>query len=395
MGTTSRKFDELGLFIPDCKKFTGYKPCEPFKKCETCETPVPVGTHILLINLDALGDVLVTTAILPALKRKFPTSTVRWLTKSYATPLLENNPFLDEVLSWNEDNRLILQQMRFDLALNADKNRNSAAFIQTLRADRKMGFGLNDFGAIVPLNAEALYNYRMGIDDQLKFYDNQRTGQDILAETFGLDYRRDAYVLELTDEEKNFSRQYRHKLGIAPNDLVIGFNTGCSVRFPNKKLTVPQHIELIKRLGRQFPEVKMLLLGGPEDTERNREIKRGVGDLALETPTEEGLRRGILFENMADLVITGDSLGMHIAIALKKWVIVWFGPTSPQEIDLYGRGEKITSDAPCAPCWNPNCPTGTLECIYELNLDRLVAAFERFYREWWQTGKWPRRALHA
>ncbi len=376
--------------IPDCKKFTGYKPCEPFKNCETCETPEPLGTHILLLNLDALGDVLVTTAILPALKRKFPASTVRWLTKSYAVPLLENNPFLDEILPWNGDTRLILQQMHFDLALNADKNRNSAAFIQTLNADKKMGFGLNDFGAIIPLNREAVYNYRMGIDDQLKFYDNQRTGQDILAETFRLDYQRDEYVLVLTAEEKNTTRALRKELGIGENDLVLGFNTGCSVRFPNKKLTVEQHIELIHRLAQKFPDVRIILLGGPEDTERNRKIKKGVGDLAIETPTEEGLRRGILYENVADVVITGDSLGMHIAIALKKWVIAWFGPTSPQEIDLYDRGEKITSRAPCAPCWNPNCPTGTLECIYQLDLNRFVEAFERFYLNQWKSGAWPR-----
>ncbi len=390
-----RQLTETGLLIPDCKKFTGYKPCEPFKNCETCETPEPIGTHILLINLDALGDVLVTTAILPALKRKYPVSTVRWLTKSYAIPLLENNPFLDEVLAWNGDNRLILQQMQFDLALNADKNRNSSAFIQTLQAARKMGFGLNAFGAIVPLTAEADYNYRMGIDDRLKFYDNTRTGQEILAETFGLDYKRDEYVLELTAEEKKASITFRRNLGIADKELVLGFNTGCSVRFPNKKLTVQQHVNLIYRLHATFPEVKMILLGGPEDTLRNREIKQKVGELVLETPTNEGLRRGILYENMADVVVTGDSLGMHVAIALKKWVLAWFGPTSPQEIDLYGRGEKITSRAPCAPCWNPRCPTGTLECIYNLDLNRFVEAFGRFYTEWWQSGKWLRRGRNA
>ncbi len=395
MGTKVQKSSTSGVFVPDCKKFTGYKPCEPFKNCETCETPDPVGTHILLINLDALGDVLVTTAILPALKRKYPVSTIRWLTKSYATPLLENNPFLDEVLTWNDDNRLILQEMQFDLALNADKNRNSSAFIQTLRADKKMGFGLNRFGAIIPLNAEAVYNFRMGIDDQLKFFDNRRTGQDILAETFGLEYQRDEYVLNLTEEEKQTTGALRRKLGIGPDDLVVGFNTGCSVRFPNKKLTVEQHIDLIKRLARRYPEVKLVLLGGPEDTARNREIKKGVGPLAIETSTEEGLRKGILYENVADVVMTGDSLGMHVAIALKKWVIAWFGPTSPQEIDLYDRGEKIVSQAPCAPCWNPVCPTGTLECIYKLDLNRFVEAFERFYSGWWKTGRWQKGEKNA
>jgi len=48
--------------IPHCKRFTGYKPCEPYKVCYNgCEEPVPYGTRIVIINLDALGTVLITT----------------------------------------------------------------------------------------------------------------------------------------------------------------------------------------------------------------------------------------------------------------------------------------------------------------------------------------------
>ena len=54
-------------------------------------------------------------------------------------------------------------------------------------------------------------------------------------------------------------------------------------------------------------------------------------------------------------MVTGDSLGMHMAIALKKHVVAWFGPTSPQEIDLYERGVKILADVGCAPCWKSSC----------------------------------------
>jgi heptosyltransferase-2 len=56
-----------------------------------------------------------------------------------------------------------------------------------------------------------------------------------------------------------------------------------------------------------------------------------------------------------DLVFSGDSLGMHMAIGLKKWVVAWFGPSCEQEIDLYGRGRKIMTKAPCSPCWRRVC----------------------------------------
>ena len=65
----ANKYDPK-LLIPDCRLFTGYKPCVPQKLCEGCQDRQPMGTRILIINLDAMGTVLATTAQLPALKRK-------------------------------------------------------------------------------------------------------------------------------------------------------------------------------------------------------------------------------------------------------------------------------------------------------------------------------------
>jgi heptosyltransferase-2 len=54
-------------------------------------------------------------------------------------------------------------------------------------------------------------------------------------------------------------------------------------------------------------------------------------------------------------VVSGDSLGLHLALALGCHAVAWFGPTSPQEIDLFGRGVRIVAPVACAPCWQPGC----------------------------------------
>ena len=194
----------------------------------------------------------------------------------------------------------------------------------------------------------------MGIDDQLKFKDNKRTGLDILAETWNLDYQQDGYVFELTEEENKFCQSVKNTLGIPEHSFVLGFNTGCSNVYPHKKMTVEQHIALINRV-KDLDNTTILLLGGREDTERNQEIKKRAGASVIETPMNEGLRRGFLYENLCDCVVTGDTLGMHMAIALKKQVVVWFGVSCGVEIELYGRGIKIFSEAECSPCWRRDC----------------------------------------
>ena len=360
------------LRIPDCKHFTGHKPCFPYVDClDECADNVPRGKRILIINLDAMGHVLVTASLLPAIKRKYPKSHISWITLPNATGLLENNPYLDAVYIWGSESWLILQSMKFDLVLNVDKSQRACSLMMSLSAREKLGFGVNGDGVIVPLNKEAKYLYRLGLDDQLKFRVNQKTLPEILHESFKLRFKRDEYVLNLSAEELAFCQNYKREVGIGDSDFVVGFNTGCSPIYPNKKMTIDQHVSLIDRLS-SVSGIKLLLLGGPEDTERNAEIERIVGSKVINTPTGDGLRRGICYENLCDLVITGDTFGMHLAIALKKYVVVWFGVSCWSEIELYGRGVKLIPEGlECSPCWKHECPYN-LECIHMIDLDRIA-----------------------
>lgn len=360
--------------IPSCKRFTGYKPCYPDHNCwtEGCKDNIAIGTKILIINFDAMGDVLMTTAQLPALKRKYPESTIHWITLNNAAPLLINNPLIEQVFVYNAELLSILSQIEYDLVLNVDKSQRSCALLNSVNAKKKLGFGLNKDGKIIPMNEGAHYNYNLGMDDNLKFKLNKRTGQDYLAETFEVDYKRDDYIFNFTDEELKFIEHYKKEVGITKNDFVIGFNTGCSLLYPNKKMTIDQHIYLIEKLLSLKKGFKIVLLGGSEDAERNKEIYSHFQNKIIDSPTNLGVRRGVCFESLADVIVTGDSFGMHLAIALKKYVIAWFGVSCWTEIDLYDRGVKLYQENLfCSPCWKKECPYD-LECIKMIGLDRII-----------------------
>lgn len=366
--------------IPSCKNFNGYKPCFGDHNCfdDGCKSNNPIGTKILIINLDAMGDVLMTTAQLAALKRKYPVSSIYWITLKIAAPLLENNPYIDKVYPFDFESILILSNMEFDVAMNVDKSQRSSALLNQVKAASKLGFGLDKDGKIVPLNKGAEYNFRLGMDDNLKFKVNQRLGQDYLAETFEVDYQRDEYVFNFTAEENEHIEAYKKETGIKPDDMIIGFNTGCSNLFPNKKMTLEQHAVLIEKF-LSFKKYKIMLLGGPEDTERNKALADEFGDKIISTPTTNGVRRGACYESIPDIIITGDSFGMHLAIALKKYVIAWFGMSCWTEIDLYDRGVKLYPEGlECAPCWKKKCPYN-LECIQMIDLERIIKETTNYF----------------
>lgn len=374
------------LNIPRCKNFSGYKPCISYEDClaNGCRMDVPdnrIGTKVLIISLDALGNVLLNTSILKSIKRKFPESTIYWLTKENAKPILENNQYIDYIYTWNEMDRMILRNMKFDYLFNGDKAISPCAFANEVNAVTKKGFVLNGDGKIVPTDEDAFYNYRMGVDDKLKFRENKKSGVQIIHETFGLEYKRDGYVYNFTEQELKLIDDFKRQVHFDRSKFYIGFNTGCSHLFPNKKMTVQQHIQIIGELLKN-DYLRVVLLGGKEDTERNLEIYDAFDPdqqkKIIYTPTNLGLRSGACFMNIPDVVITGDSFGMHLAIALKKYVIAWFGLSCWEEIDLYDRGVKLMPEGlECSPCWKRACPYN-LECISMIDLNKIVNLVKRF-----------------
>ena len=80
--------------------------------------------------------------------------------------------------------------------------------------------------------------------------------------------------------------------------------------------------------------------------------------------------------NGCDLVVTGDTLGMHLAIGAAVPVVVLFGSTCPQEIELYGRGEKVVTPISCHPCYRKECDI-TPSCQDLIAVDVVHAACRR------------------
>jgi heptosyltransferase-2 len=360
--------------MTDCRHFNGYKPCGKSEICDSlCPSLNIPQTRILLIHLEALGAVLRTTSLLPAIKRKFPNSHITWVTQKPAELLLKGNPLLDRVLTTSADDLLALSCLEFDIAFTLDKSLKAGGVLKQTYADFVYGFQVDPTnGAIVPATAAAEELWQLGLNNQKKFFENQKPETQLSCEAAELTYQRDEYILVLNEAEQRLASARRKSWG-GEKKLVVGFNTGCAATIPFKKLSIEMHRELARRLlGRG--DVQIVLLGGREDTLRNQRIGYGL-DLT-QSPTEDGLRDGAVSVAACDLVVTGDSFGMHLAIALKKWTVAWFGPTCSQEIDLYGRGVKIQTHASCSPCWKRDCQKNPM-CYDLVSVDELVAAVEK------------------
>lgn len=361
----------------DCRLFTGYKPCQFKRPCDHCPNYDPVKVRVAVVSLEALGAVLRSTCLLPAIRRKYPGCHITWFTYPNARALLLGNPYIDRLIALDATNAALLRHLRFDVAFGVDKSLEAGALIEQLAADQKFGFGLSPDGVIRPLNKEAEYQYAVGLDDELKFVRNQKPETQQITESMALDWQRDPYVLELSAAERADVGERRRQLKGASKG-VIGYNTGCSLLFPNKKLTVEKSIQLIADWRKRFPDYVVALLGGKEDALRQSQMKAAFADDVgvINTPTDGGLRSGMLWVAATDLVFSGCSLGMHIAIGLQRPVIAWFGVSCIQEVDLYDRGAKIQSPVPCSPCWKKSCSQERM-CYDALSIAEVIEATDK------------------
>lgn len=195
----------------------------------TCDHYQKVEQRLLIIKLDVMGDVLRTTALLPALADAHPGVAITWITRRESSPLLERNPYITEVFEYGPDALLQLQMRAFDRVINLDAGKASAALASMAHAKQKDGFVLDPRGYVQPTNPAARRWLEMGVFDDLK-RQSTRTYQEIMLEIIGCSGATHRYVLELTEEERVRCRAHLQKLGLDFLRPVIGLDTGAGNR---------------------------------------------------------------------------------------------------------------------------------------------------------------------
>jgi ADP-heptose:LPS heptosyltransferase len=359
----------------DCMYYSGYKPCGKSEFCEDCGHYVPKGKKILIIKLAALGDVLRTAALLPGIKKKYPQSFITWITDENAVPLLENNSMIDRLRVFDATGILTAHKTVYDIVLNFEKEDRALALMDFVCAKEKMGFAFSKEYSLFIANDASLYALQLGLNDELKFHHNQKTYQEIIYEMAEIPYNGEEYTLELSEDSIKFSDKMKSTLPFNKGRFRIGLNTGCGSIFQTKKWTQQGFIELAEKLLKDG-DCDVLLLGGPREREFNKSIKEHFPGFVIDTGCDNSLEEFMGIVSLCDLVVSSDSLASHISVALKKETIVLLGSTCHQEIDLYGRGEKIVSDFPCSPCYKKTCsrkPT----CMESMDAETVYKAVRR------------------
>lgn len=286
-------------------------------------------------QVSSLGDVLRTTVIL----HHFRGCHVTWLVDAKAKPLLEKNPHIDRILPYDLTSVLQLQSERFDTVINFEKVPGVCALADSIRAWRRFGFRFDEETGTASAYDRCEQAFTLCQDPDLKRTHGQ-PWQKLLLEAIGAQWTEQPYVL-----------------GYTPNVTVthdVGLNHAVGSKWPTKA----------------WPESNWKQLAdGLTSSDYSVTWQEGFDDLHTYIDWIQSCRT----------LITCDSLGLHIALALGKRVVVLYGPTNAFETYLYGRGAAIYAQGyECLPCFSPHCHQD-LPCMHSISPDTVLSTLEELH----------------
>jgi heptosyltransferase-2 len=280
----------------------------------------------------ALGDVLRTTCILPGLWEKYRQPKITWVTTPPAVPLLIGNRYLERVptLKQAQDSCDKRREDPYDLVVSLDEDPEACTLSSALVTWGRFGSYM-DGGAIRYTSPSAPW-FQLRLPGQ----QNRETRASLLYSMLKLPGKASPPMLPLTPKEIVAARTRLRGDGIH-----IGLNTGAGGRRQLKKLSELKVTQLISELN-LVPGVRLWLLGGPEEHDRNKRIAHAIA--VGEVPTNLELRDFAATIANLGLLVTSDSLALQMALALGIPTVVFFGPTNADAVDLFGIGKKVLPD---------------------------------------------------
>jgi predicted lipopolysaccharide heptosyltransferase III len=301
--------------------------------------------NILLVRLSSLGDIVLTSPAIRAVRKHFPNARISMLVAKQSADLLTENPYLDEVL-------------RFDRHV---KDKDTAEMLRLVRNLRERQFDLTiDFqrkfrtsllGYLSGAKCRVGYHQPKGFLCSVRVPDSSGHAIDryfALLHAVGIAAEDRTLDLFLTESDRKYARDTMEKQSIDGDRPTVGLFPGAGWKLrewmPDRFAAIGNR--LVKDFGAQ-----VVVFGGPHE----RQLANYVVDLMTEQAASFAgnlpIRQLAALIERCNLFLTNDTGPMHIAAALRTPTVALFGPGNHirfQPLDPIH--STVRHEVPCNPC---------------------------------------------
>lgn len=332
--------------------------------------------RIVIRAANWVGDAVMSTPLIRAVRRNFPRAEVTVLAKPWVAPLFLHHPDVDRVMIYDAKGRhrglagilRLSRELRsgagYDLAVLVQNAFEAALIARLAGIPRRLGYDTDGRAALLthpvamtpPIKRRHMIDYYLGI-----------------VEGAGLHSFGRRMTLEIAPEERRAAGRVLADMGLSGREELVGINPGAAFGTA-KRWPAGRYAELCRLLGRSRPNRRFLVFGAPNERELGEDIAEGVGSGCVNLCGHTGLREAIALIERCRVFVTNDSGLMHVAAALDVPQVAIFGPTDHSTTyPASDRAMMAREPTPCAPCMKPHCPLGHHRCMTAISVERVAA----------------------
>ena len=345
--------------------------------------------NILLIRLRLIGDVVFTTPVVAAVRRRFPDAHLTYLVEPVAAPVVRHNPHLDAVVVAERPRglrRIVydlglarrLRAARFDLVIDFHGGPRSAWLTWATSAPERIGYDVPGRGW--------MYTTRVPWTRSLVPPRHSVENQWDLLKTLGVgaaDRARDPVEMPEDPEARAAVAARLSAAGVPDRAQIVVIHV--SAGNPFRRWPAECFADVAATLAREESGRRIIITSGPSEREAADRVAADAARRAGEAASrivrcgEFDLAELRTLVARAALYIGGDSGPLHIAATTRTPVVALFGPTLPERA-LPWRDPQVRSIAveagplPCRPCHQRHCVPGDFRCLTLITPGQVIEA---------------------
>ena len=333
--------------------------------------------NILVRVTNWIGDAVMNTPALSAVRETFPKARVTVLATPQVAGLFAPHDWVDEVLVYDKKGRHAgiggklrlaaeLRARRFDLAILLQGAFDAALIAALAGIPRRMGNKSDGRGFLLTHG----FAHR-ALGDGLHHVDNYL----LMLKHFGIETGEKRQLLCVAESEQRQAAATLQLAGIVPGDFLIGINPGAA--YGSAKRWYPERFAAVAATLAQRWQAKILVLGGPSEVAIAGDIEAALGGGCLNMAGKMSVRELMALIKRCDFFISNDSGPMHIAAAFGVPLVAIFGSTDHRTTYPFSENSVLVrKDIDCAPCLKRECPTDH-RCMTAVTAEDVVDAAER------------------
>ena len=330
---------------------------------------------LLMRAVNWLGDAVLTTPALGAVRAAYPRSRIALAAKPLVAELFRHHPDLDEVLVYDKDGRHAgaagmlrmareLRRRKFDAAI-LFQNAFDAALLAFLA-------GIPDRAGYATDGRRVLLSRAVPVtEDVLRLHHAEYYLH--LVSDLGIPRPANPVMrLQVTGEERNAMTERLAALGVPKGGKILGINPGAT--YGSAKRWFPDRFAAVADSLSEEWDASVVLMGSAPETPLSAEIEAAMRRKPVNLSGRTTVRELMALLSLCGFLVTNDSGPMHIAAGLGVPTAAIFGPTNWRTTSPWTRRARIVrADVDCSPCMRRECDRGH-ECMLQVTSDMVLAA---------------------